>query len=122
MVRGHYFADQSPPASRRCRASSRLRLPAPRRARLLTAQNIGWGTGPHATPAGIVSAWMQSPPHRAIILTGAYRDAGVGVRSRAGRPRGHRLGLARRHLRRRVRHARALARGAARRRQLRPAA
>ena len=22
---------------------------------------------------------MESPPHRAIILTGAYRDAGVGV-------------------------------------------
>ena len=45
---------------------------------LLTAQNIGFGTGPHATPAGIVNAWMHSPPHRRIMLTGAYRDAGVG--------------------------------------------
>ncbi len=46
---------------------------------MLTAQNIGWGTGPNATPSGIVGAWMASPPHRAIILTRAYRDVGVGV-------------------------------------------
>ena len=45
---------------------------------LLTAQNIGYGTGPNATPAGIVKAWMLSPPHRKIILTAAY-DVGVGV-------------------------------------------
>jgi uncharacterized protein YkwD len=29
------------------------------------------------TPAGIVAAWMASPPHRAIILDRTYRDAGV---------------------------------------------
>ncbi len=42
-------------------------------------QNIGWGTGPDATPAGIVQAWMRSPPHRQIMLTGEFRDIGVGV-------------------------------------------
>ena len=80
MVRGDYFGDQSlsgqSPAAR-IRASSYFL--APSRVRLLTAQNIGWGTGPNATPTGIVNAWMQSPPHRAIILTAAYRDVGVGV-------------------------------------------
>jgi uncharacterized protein YkwD len=42
-------------------------------------QNIGWGTGLFTTPAQMVAAWMHSPPHRAIILTGAFNDAGVGV-------------------------------------------
>jgi hypothetical protein len=27
----------------------------------------------------MVAAWMHSPPHRAIILTGTFNDAGVGV-------------------------------------------
>jgi uncharacterized protein YkwD len=80
MVRGHYFADQSlsgqSPLSRIV-ASGYVAHPAS--VRLLTAQNIGWGTGPNATPAGIVNAWMLSPPHRRIMLTAAYRDAGVGA-------------------------------------------
>jgi uncharacterized protein YkwD len=80
MVRGHYFADQSlsglSPLSR-IMASGYVAHPVA--GRLLTAQNIGFGTGPNATPAGIVHAWMLSPPHREIMLTPAYRDAGVGA-------------------------------------------
>jgi uncharacterized protein YkwD len=38
---------------------------------------IVWST--HATPAGQVRALMASPPHRHVILTPTYRDAGVGV-------------------------------------------
>jgi uncharacterized protein YkwD len=80
MVRGDYFGDNSisgaSPLSR-IKASG-YSVPTSR-IRLLTAQNIGWGTGPNATPAGIVAAWMLSPPHRQIILTPAYRDVGVGV-------------------------------------------
>jgi uncharacterized protein YkwD len=80
MVRGHYFGDQSisgqSPLSR-ILASSYVAHQA--KLHLHAAQNIGWGTGHTATPAGIVKAWMESPPHRAIILTASYRDAGVGV-------------------------------------------
>jgi uncharacterized protein YkwD len=46
---------------------------------LAAAQNIGWGTGGLATPEGVVEEWMQSTPHRLIILTGGYRDVGAGV-------------------------------------------
>jgi uncharacterized protein YkwD len=80
MVRGHYFGDQSISGQ-----SPFARILASRYAahqaglHLHAAQNIGWGTGHTATPAGIVQAWMESPPHRAIILTASYRDAGVGV-------------------------------------------
>ena len=80
MVRGHYFGDQSisgQSALSRIEASGYALRPSA--LRLMTAQNIGWGTGPNATPAGIVHAWMLSPPHRKIILTGAYRDTGIGV-------------------------------------------
>lgn len=80
MVRGHYFGDQSlsglSPLKRILASGYVARQP---RVRLLAAQNIGWGTGHAATPAGIVQAWMESPPHRAIILTGSYRDAAVGA-------------------------------------------
>jgi uncharacterized protein YkwD len=80
MVRGHYFADQSLSGqSPLARVMASGYVAHPSAVRLLTAQNIGWGTGPNATPAGIVRAWMHSPPHRRIMLTPAYRDAGVGA-------------------------------------------
>ena len=43
------------------------------------SENIGWGKNRRATPAKIVAAWMQSPPHRANILSGSYQQLGVGV-------------------------------------------
>jgi uncharacterized protein YkwD len=43
------------------------------------AQNIGWGTGGLATPEGVVEEWMRSTPHRLIMLSGDYRDVGVGA-------------------------------------------
>jgi uncharacterized protein YkwD len=42
-------------------------------------EDIGWGTEELATPAAIVRAWMNSPPHRAVILSRRFREAGVGV-------------------------------------------
>jgi len=46
---------------------------------LLTAENIGWGTGVDATPAQMVAAWMRSAPHRRIVLSHEFRDGGVGA-------------------------------------------
>jgi uncharacterized protein YkwD len=42
-------------------------------------ENIAWGTLRLATPRAIVAAWMASPPHRANILDGRYRETGIGV-------------------------------------------
>jgi uncharacterized protein YkwD len=42
-------------------------------------EDIGWGTGRLGTPAAIVEAWMDSPPHRAVILHPRFREIGVGV-------------------------------------------
>ena len=35
--------------------------------------------GATADPAAIVEAWLESPPHRAIILSPSWRDAGIGA-------------------------------------------
>jgi uncharacterized protein YkwD len=81
MVRWNYFADvppAGPPAGAQI-ASSRYARHA---ARLATGQNIGWGTGADSTPAKMVSAWMNSPPHRALILGGAFQNIGVAISTR----------------------------------------
>jgi uncharacterized protein YkwD len=42
-------------------------------------ENIAWGSGALATPAEIVKAWMNSPPHRHNILHGRFKEIGLGV-------------------------------------------
>jgi uncharacterized protein YkwD len=42
-------------------------------------ENLAWGTGELATPGSIMQAWMQSPGHRDNILSGEYREVGIGV-------------------------------------------
>lgn len=42
-------------------------------------ENLAWGTGVKATPAQIVSSWMNSPDHRANILHASYREMGLGI-------------------------------------------
>jgi uncharacterized protein YkwD len=82
MVLGDYFGDDS-----RAGETPLQRIVATRylrhAARVSTAQNIGWGTNARATPAAIVTAWMNSPPHREIMLTDEFRDVGVGVSPKA---------------------------------------
>ena len=42
-------------------------------------ENLAWGAGSLATPAQTVRGWMNSPGHRANILSGRFRELGVGV-------------------------------------------
>jgi uncharacterized protein YkwD len=76
MVRLDYFADVRPSGQTPLSlvAATNYRVHA---SSVSVAQNIAWGTGPLATPARVVAAWMASPPHRRVILTGYFRDAGV---------------------------------------------
>jgi uncharacterized protein YkwD len=45
----------------------------------VVGENLAWGSGDLATPGAIVRAWMNSPGHRANILTGRFRQIGIGV-------------------------------------------
>jgi uncharacterized protein YkwD len=78
MVRWDYFADVRPSGQTPLSLVGVTRYPA-HTAGYAVGQNIAWGTGSYASPEHIVAEWMASPPHRAIILTGYYRDAGVAV-------------------------------------------
>ena len=42
-------------------------------------ETLAWGSGAMVTPASRVAAWMNSPPHRAILLSRAFREAGIGI-------------------------------------------
>jgi uncharacterized protein YkwD len=42
-------------------------------------ENIAWGSWDYATPKSIVRGWMHSPPHRANILNGRFREIGIGL-------------------------------------------
>ena len=42
-------------------------------------EDIGWGTAELGTPAAVVQAWMNSPPHREVILGRRFSEAGVGI-------------------------------------------
>jgi uncharacterized protein YkwD len=84
MVIGDYFGDDSLSGwtpMQRVEASAY----ASRARSLSMGQNIGWGSGVLATPAAMVRAWMLSPPHREIMLSGGYRDVGVGIAPSAPR-------------------------------------
>lgn len=76
MVHWNYFADNRPPSQTPATLIEATPYGA-HASSLVTGQNIAWGTGVYATPAHVVTAWMRSPPHREIILTPDYRDAGV---------------------------------------------
>ena len=41
-------------------------------------ENIAWGMDARGKPSTIVKAWMNSPGHRANILSGQFREIGVG--------------------------------------------
>jgi len=40
-------------------------------------ENLVWGTGPLSTPQALVTAWMNSPPHRENLLRPSFRELGV---------------------------------------------
>ena len=42
-------------------------------------ENIAWGSDRLGTPQAIVQAWMNSPGHRANILSRSFKEIGIGV-------------------------------------------
>jgi uncharacterized protein YkwD len=78
MVRRDYFADDRPTGQTPLSLVAITRYPVHSDG-FAVGQNIAWGTGSDTTPAHIVEEWMASPPHREIMLSGEYRDAGVAV-------------------------------------------
>jgi uncharacterized protein YkwD len=40
-------------------------------------ENLVWGSGPLSTPQALVTAWMNSPPHRENLLRPSFREIGL---------------------------------------------
>ena len=91
MVSNDYFSDNSPSGQTPGTLIETIPYGA-HAARLATAQNLGWGTLSAATPAGMVTAWMDSPPHREMILTGEVGEKGLQVCEEHGQAGAHGLG------------------------------
>jgi uncharacterized protein YkwD len=72
MLQHGYFDHNSPTESWDARIARYLKSP-------LTGEDIAWGQGTYGTPEGIVSQWMHSPTHRAIILTPGLHRIGLGL-------------------------------------------
>jgi uncharacterized protein YkwD len=78
MVRARYFAHQrsgGPSLSQRARRAGV-------RSRAL-GEAIAYGCGSAGTPASIVRTWLNSPPHRAILLSRGLGRVGIAVAGRA---------------------------------------
>jgi uncharacterized protein YkwD len=74
MLRRGFFDHNSPTEAWDARVARFLKAP-------LTGENIAMGSGTYSSPASIVEQWMQSPPHRAIILTAGFKRIGLGLAS-----------------------------------------
>ena len=72
MLQRGYFDHNSPTEAWDARIARYLKSP-------LIGEDIAWGQGSYGTPEGIVSQWMHSPTHRAIILTAGLHRIGLGL-------------------------------------------
>lgn len=52
-----------------------------------TGEIIGWGFG--GNPSSMITWWMNSPPHKAIILSGNFEDFGAGYIKKTNSEWGH---------------------------------
>jgi uncharacterized protein YkwD len=90
MVRRHYFSHYTPAGTGpgdRARRAGYVRSGC----RWYIGEVLAWGIANRSTAAGTVRAWLNSPGHRAVILSRTYVDGGVGTR--AGTPTGQSSGV-----------------------------
>jgi uncharacterized protein YkwD len=86
MGRRGYFEHESANGADFSRRVERF-YPFARRYRTWTVgENLYWGGGEYATAAWTVHEWMNSPPHRANILSRSWREVGIGAVEAASAP------------------------------------
>jgi hypothetical protein len=78
MARHHYFAHASLGGS-----GPLTRLHRAGWSGTAYGEALAWGCGHRASPRATVRGWLNSPPHRAILLSPLYRQAGLGIADRA---------------------------------------
>jgi uncharacterized protein YkwD len=76
MVERQYFAHESPEGRDVVDRTSRYRHGA---TRWLVGETLAWGTLTSSSPAGVLEAFLDSPPHRRVLLDPRFHDVGIGV-------------------------------------------
>jgi uncharacterized protein YkwD len=54
------------------------RIPVASRFRT-AGETLAWHSGSRPGPRSTVRQWMNSPPHRAVLMSSAYRQVGMGM-------------------------------------------
>jgi uncharacterized protein YkwD len=78
MVDNKYFAHDSLDG-RDVVARLKQVLYIPKTGDWVIGENLAWGAGALATPKSLVNAWMNSPPHRENLVSGDFKEVGMGV-------------------------------------------
>ena len=78
MVRNHFFAHQ-----RSGGPSFTTRLHRAGWYGSAWGETLAYGCGSMGSPRSTLRMWMNSPPHRAILLSSRYRQGGLGVTASA---------------------------------------
>jgi uncharacterized protein YkwD len=72
MIKRNYFSHRSKtgtdPGDRIARAGGTGAI----------GEDLAWGTGSYASPSAIVKLWLNSPPHRRVLLAKDLRYVGIG--------------------------------------------
>jgi uncharacterized protein YkwD len=72
MIKRNYFSHRSrsgtDPVDRIARAGGAGAI----------GEDLAWGTGSYASPSAIVKLWLNSPPHRRVMLAKDLRYVGIG--------------------------------------------
>jgi uncharacterized protein YkwD len=83
MFERRYFSHVSPGGSELADRVRRAGF-ARRNCSWMVGEVLAWGVGSRSTAAGTVQAWMNSPGHRRILVSGRYGQIGLGLQ--AGTP------------------------------------
>jgi uncharacterized protein YkwD len=59
----------------------------------VVGENLVWGLGTFSTPQSMVTAWMNSPPHRENLLKPVFREIGVAAVPGTPEPVSNPLGI-----------------------------
>ena len=78
MVRHNYFAHQRPGGPDLTERLDRARWKG-----TSWGETIAYGCGSSGSPKATLKSWLNSPPHRAILLSGTYERGGLGLAGQA---------------------------------------
>lgn len=76
MVRRHYFEHETPDGRS---PGERMRSAGYSVCECYVGENLYWGAGRNAPPAEAVDGWMNSPGHRANVLSPDFTEVGIGI-------------------------------------------